>query len=122
MPVKNIRSDYISYGLSERENGNVAEAEKRTIDILLSKYFSNILFKITLVNKFRIGSLCIHKDKLPKPMRVSLVYKFRCAQCASEYVGSTTRTLHSRVAEHAGRSFRTEPTLTFPSQSVIRTH
>ena len=41
----------------------------------------------------------------------SLVYKFSCACCASEYVGSTIRTLHTRVAEHAGRSFNYVPYL-----------
>ena len=52
----------------------------------------------------------------------SLVYKFSCACCASEYVGSTIRTLHTRVAEHAGRSFRTGSLLTVPPHSNIRQH
>ena len=52
----------------------------------------------------------------------SLVYKFSCTQCVSEYVGSTMRTLHTRVAEHAGRSFRTGALLTSPPHSNIRAH
>ena len=48
--------------------------------------------------------------------------KFICARCVSEYVGSTTRTLHTRVAEHAGRSFRTGSILSVPSHSIVRTH
>ena len=44
-----------------------------------------------------------------------------CARCASEYVGSTTRTLHT-VAEHAGRSFITGSVLSVPPHSMVRTH
>ena len=55
-------------------------------------------------------------------MRSPLVYKFSCARCAVEYVGSTIRTLHTRVAEHAGRSFRTGSLLTVPPHSNIRQH
>ena len=51
-----------------------------------------------------------------------LVYKISCARCASEYVGSTTRTLHTRVAEHAGRSFKTGSISSVPSHSMVRTH
>ena len=41
---------------------------------------------------------------------------------AYEYVGSTTSTLHTRVAEHAGRSFRTGSILSVPPHSMVRTH
>ena len=41
---------------------------------------------------------------------------------ASEYVGSTTRTLYTRVAEHAGRSFRTGSVLSVPPHSMVRAH
>ena len=51
-----------------------------------------------------------------------MVYEFRCARCASEYVGSSIRTLHARVAEHAGRSARTGSISTVPAQSMIRNH
>ena len=51
-------------------------------------------------------------------MRFSLVYQFSCARCASEYVGSTIRTLHTRVVEDAVRSFRTESLLTVPPHSI----
>ena len=77
---------------------------------------------IVLVNSFKVGSLFSHKDRLPKAMCASLVYKFSCARCASEYVASTTRTLHTRVAEHAGRSFSTGSILSVPPHSMVRTH
>ena len=55
-------------------------------------------------------------------MQASLVYKFRCSQSESSYVGSTCRTLGARVAEHMGRSHSTNSLLTNPSHSSIRDH
>ena len=55
-------------------------------------------------------------------MQSSLIYKFSCAQCASEYVGSTTRALYMRIAEHAGRGHRTNNPLSSPPYSSIRDH
>ena len=69
-----------------------------------------------------MGSFFKHKDVLPKEMRSSLIYKYSCVQCASEYIGSTTRLLASRVAEHSGRSLRTNRILARPSHSNIREH
>ena len=40
-------------------------------------------------------------------LKSSLLYKFSCAQCASEYVGMTARTLGTRVDEHVVVSYRT---------------
>ena len=59
------------------------------------------------MNKFTVGSFFNYKDKLPMRLKSSLVYKFRCAQFASEYVGMTARTLGTRVDEHVGVSYRT---------------
>ena len=55
-----------------------------------------------MTNPFKISSLFFFKDKLPKHMQASVVYKFSCVQCTSEYVGSTTHStaeLLSIVAE-----------------------
>ena len=89
---------------------------------IMSQYFENITFNFILTNNFKIGSLFSYKDKLPKGLHRSLVYKFSCVQCTSEYVGSTTRTLATRVAEHARLSFRTNLPITTPSHSYIREH
>ena len=78
--------------------------------------------KIILVNSFKISNLFNYKDKLPKAVQTSLIYKFSCSQCESTYVGSTIRTLQSRVREHAGRSYRTNQPLTNPPQSAVRDH
>ena len=55
-------------------------------------------------------------------MRASLVYKFSCAQCAATYIGSTGRILRTRVAEHAGRSYRTVVRLAHHPHSAVREH
>lgn len=80
----------------------------------------HIDFNIVLANKFTVGSLFTYKDILPKCIHSSVVFKFSCARCASEYVGSTARTLRTRDAEHAGRSFITGNPLTNPTHSSIR--
>lgn len=51
-----------------------------------------------------------------------MIYKFSCAECASEYVGSTIRPLYVSVAEHAGVSPRTGAPLASPPHSSIRDH
>ena len=52
----------------------------------------------------------------------AFVYKYVCPQCGAVYVGSTTRTLHTRASEHLGVSPRTGMHLSQPSQSSIRSH
>ena len=102
--------------------GAQSEKMKFELSILLRKFFSDDDFHIILVNNFKICSFFSFKDKLQLGMRSSRVYKFSCVRCASEYVGSTIRTLHTRVAEHTGRSFRTGSILTVPPHSNIRQH
>ena len=55
-------------------------------------------------------------------MRSAVVYKFSCPECGALYVGSTTRSLATRTAEHAGVSVRTGRPLTQPPESHIRDH
>ena len=62
---------------------------------------------VVLVNKFTVGPLFNYKEKLPMRLKSSLVYKFSCARCASEYTAMTARTLGTRVDEHVGVSYRT---------------
>ena len=54
--------------------------------------------------------------------RSSVVYKFNCSLCGTTYVGSTSRTLCLRTAEHKGISCRTGRPLTAPPHSAIRLH
>ena len=89
---------------------------------LINKYFIDISPRIILVNKFTISSFFKYKDTLPLMSRSSVIYKYVCSQCEAEYVGDTSRALHMRVAEHRGRSFRTNNILANPSHSSIRAH
>jgi len=102
--------------------GPQSETMKKQLLDLLCKYFVNLDFNIILVNKFTIGSLFNFKDKLPMYLRNSVVYNYSCARCACSYVGSTTRTLGVRIAEHSGRSYRTGAMLAHPSYSSVRAH
>jgi hypothetical protein len=112
------RSMYVSFPYF----GHQSEKLKEELLHLLGKFCPDINFKIILVNKFSIASLFPFKDRLPNGMQSSLVYEFSCARCASTYVGSTIRTLRTRVAEHAGRSHRTGSLLSAPSHSSVRSH
>ena len=89
---------------------------------LISEYFPHIDPKIILVNKFKISTFFSFKDSLPSVLRSGVVYKYRCANCASAYVGSTIRSLHTRICEHKGLSHRTGAPLVRPPQSSIRDH
>ena len=90
--------------------------------VLLGRHFSDVRFNVVLVNKFTVCSVFNYKDKLPRRLKSSLVHKFSCAQCASEHVGMTARTLGTRVTvdEHVGVSYRTGARLTQPPHSAIR--
>lgn len=102
--------------------GHQSQKMKEEMSALFVKYFKDINFNVILVNNFKIGSFFNYKDKLPKDLQAALIYKFSCVRCTSEYIGSTTRTLCVRVAEHAGRSYRTGHLLASPSHSSIRDH
>ena len=44
------------------------------------------------------------KDSIPKCIRSNVVYKYKCRNCDSTYIGETTRHYKTRVAEHMGVS------------------
>ena len=102
--------------------GSQSEKLKKELGNLLHKYFPSIKFNIILVNNSKIGNFFNYKDKLDTSMESSLVYKFSCGRCSSEYVGCSRRALCVRVSEHRGISFRTGHSLTSPPHSNIRHH
>ena len=76
-----------------------------------------------LINNSKIGSMFPYKDRLPMSMRSSVIYKYSCPiGCGSAYVGSTIRTLETRIAEHRGVSIRTNKTQASQRASSIRAH
>ena len=102
--------------------GPKSEELKEEISTTLSRYFMHIKFNPILINSNTIGSFFKFKDKLPLCSCSSVIYKYRCSLCESEYIGSTRRTLGMRLAEHKGLSFRTNLKLTSPPHSSIRDH
>ena len=75
-----------------------------------------------LVSNLYVSSFFSYKDRLPKCLRASIVYKFVCPRYGLQYVGSSSRTLGVRAREHAGVSVRTGKPLSQPPQSAIRDH
>ena len=55
-------------------------------------------------------------------MTASAVYKWSCPNFRTHYIGSSSRNLYVRAAEHAGLSYRTGQPLSSPPQSSIRDH
>ena len=55
-------------------------------------------------------------------MTASAVYKWSCPNCGAHCIGSSSRNLYVRAAEHAGLSYRTGQPLSSPTQSSIRDH
>lgn len=102
--------------------GQQSEKLIKELTDILSKHFYAINFNFIPVNNFKISSLFHFKDNLPGCLRSSVVYRFRCVHCTSGYVGYTSRTLKTRIAEHLGRSFRTGRPLSCPAHSSIRLH
>ena len=89
---------------------------------LVGSFFGQVNLRVIFTNKNTIASIFQFKERLPVDLQSSIVYQYSCAQCASgSYVGSTTRSLHMRIAEHMGRSFRTGNVVQ-SSKSSIREH
>ena len=95
---------------------------KHDILSLFNKYFNEHNFNIVLSNSFSISSLFRYKDKLNKCMTACAVHKWSCPNYRVHYIGSSTRNLYVRSAEHAGVSFRTGQHLSHPPHSSIRDH
>ena len=113
------RSFYISFPYF----GPYSDKLSNELSNLFRKYFRNIDFKIIMTNPFKISSLFFFKDKLPKHMRASVVYKFSCVQCTFWVCGChhatpSTAELLSIVAEVS----RTNRLLTTRPHSNIRDH
>ena len=102
--------------------GSQSEKLKKDLNLIFRKYFKDIDVCLVLKSSFNIGSFFNFKDKLSAGMQANLVYEFRCERCSQGYIGSTRRNLYMRVAEHAGKSFRTNNPLSNPPNSSIRDH
>lgn len=99
-------------------------SSKIKIDLLkiLEKRFPQVNFIFAFQNSFKIFSFFNHKERLPKPLCSSVIYKYTCHSCNAMYIGSTLRQFKCRIDEHFGRSSRTDNLLMVQSKSSIRDH
>ena len=102
--------------------GSQSEKLESDLRVIVQKYFPKIKVNIVLKSEFKVGSFFNYKDRLSTGMRANLVYQFSCERCSHDYIGSTSRNLYMRVAEHAGVSFRSNIPLNKSPNSSIRDH
>ena len=102
--------------------GRTSYAIRKELSLILRKAFPQLDIKFIFNNSFKIGSFFRYKDKIPDLMCSSVIYKYTCSDCNVRYIGSTMRTLHQRMSEHLGVSFRTNSPVGNPTHSEIRNH
>ena len=103
--------------------GYNSEKMKEELFKKLTSFYKYADFKIILTNDKKIGSFFNFKDKLPRRLRSSIIYSYKCASCkTAQYIGCTSRCFQIRIDEHKGVSSRTGNHLTSPSYSAIREH
>ena len=95
---------------------------RRKLQYILKHTFPQIDFRYVFTNQFTVGSLLRERSTLPIDLNSGVVYLFTCPQCGLRYVGSSSRWLRHRIAEHRGLSIRTFYPLSKPSHSSIREH
>ena len=92
------------------------------INRLCNAAFPHLGIRFVFRSSRRISSFFPFKDKVPKYLRSSVVYLFKCRCCSASYVGQTTRHLHTRISEHLGISPITGKHSTNPAMSSILSH
>ena len=92
------------------------------INRLCNAAFPHLDIRFVFRSSRRISSFFPFKDKVPKYLRSSVVYLFKCRCCSASYVGQTTHHLHTRMSEHLGISPITGKHSTNPAMSSILCH
>ena len=92
------------------------------INRLCNAAFPHLDIRFVFCSSRRISSFFPFKDEVPKYLRSSVVYLFKCRCCSTSYVGQTTRHLHTRISEHLGISPITGKRSTNPAMSSILSH
>ena len=103
--------------------GPISEDMKKELYKCLTKFYSTLEFNIILTNPLKLYNFFPRKERLPLPLRSSIIYQYNCPNCKiGSYIGSTSRCFQVRVDEHRGISTRTNLPLAKPSYSSIRNH
>ena len=84
--------------------------------------YPHVDLRLVFTNKFTIGSLFTHKDRMPTSLCSDIVYSYNCGDCMSQYIGSSIRQFRCRISEHRGVSVRTGRPLTSINNSAIKEH
>ena len=92
------------------------------INRLCNAAFPHLDTRFVFRSSRRIPSFFPFKDKVPKYLRSSIVYLFKCRCCSASYVGQTTRHLHTRISEHLGISPITGKHTSNPTKSSVLSH
>lgn len=102
--------------------GQASKVIEDTLKRQLTKFYPQINFKFIHKNYFKISSFFKIKDIMLAELRSSIIYCFTCPSCQAGYVGSSTRALKVRIAEHLGQSARTGRPVHSPPHSAVREH
>ena len=114
---------------------NEANNKNTHLNFFISNNVSSIFFahfqvklNVILVNNNTIQNMFKIKDLTPRPLRSNIIYKYCCGAdvpsgtCNATYIGKTHRHFATRIAEHRGRSVRTNSVVGNPLFSSIRNH
>ena len=102
--------------------GQIGVTVKKQIESLFGRCMPSTKVRTVFKPVRRISMMFLYKDRVPKTLRSSVVYKFTCAQCQSAYVGCTTRHLKKRISEHIGISHLTGKQISDPKGSAVFEH
>ena len=78
----------------------------KTIELIVKiirledKFFPQIEFNLVFKTSKKLENFFNFKDKTEHNLRSKVVYKIRCKDCDSFYIGKTVRNLITRVNEH----------------------
>ena len=102
--------------------GHLSYLVRGKLNRLLKDHFPDSSFRFVFTNTYSIKSFFPHKDKIPVNLLSNIVYQYTCSICKNRYLGSSTRSLRHRIAEHQGVSPRSGYKITTPNYSAIRAH
>ena len=86
---------------------------------LLSEFYPQVKVRVIFKCNNTLQRFFRFKDRLPDALQSNLVYFYECGRCTATYLGQTKRLLRVRIADHQGRSFRTNYPLSKPPFSAI---
>ena len=102
--------------------GYISHKIMKEILNIVDKKYPQVNFRMVFVNRFTIGSFFKHKERLSSDVCSCVVYRFKCEECNSSYIGSTIRHFRVRTHEHMSLSPRSGLPLTSPNYSAIMEH